>query len=255
VILPSENRSYSSADRALVHHCWVVCNEVRNRKTTLWLTYLLGLTSETYDRLSIIGFHSTLIAFTPLLANEVMPVMPNIPSTAATGNRITWLWHTFSKLCTFEESSSIFRVLLLVCIVVAGVVGRLCVVWFARRSRRVHFGNMASDQSPSEDKGSNSIETPKCSSPWISPPKQLPGPYDPRLLPPLPNPTLHPGRRHSYPVPPIVETPSKEIVIAHYTKRVPSPSSGTDRIYHGQVILGSNKESSWRRHQWTMQAG
>ncbi|ORX91395.1 hypothetical protein BCR34DRAFT_283360 [Clohesyomyces aquaticus] len=83
--------------------------------------------------------------------------------------------------------------------------------------------------------------------PWTSPPKALPGPYDPRLYP---LPTI---RRHSYPHPPQESTDQTTI---SYTRRISTNSIPARQIIlRGTVTTAKNEASGWRRNQWVVEGG
>jgi hypothetical protein len=84
--------------------------------------------------------------------------------------------------------------------------------------------------------------------PWIAPPKPLPGPYDPRLFPPLPNPTV---RRHSHPD---VNVDDTETLVVSYVKRVSIQDVEGEKVMVGKVAK-VEAENGWRRNQWTVEAG
>ncbi|KAF2112912.1 hypothetical protein BDV96DRAFT_146022 [Lophiotrema nucula] len=80
--------------------------------------------------------------------------------------------------------------------------------------------------------------------PWVLPPQELPGPYEPRLYP-LPS-----IRRHSYE--PSHAAPM-EMHSASYSRRVSTNSIPTQHsTLRGTVTVSSNGTNGWRRNQWVV---
>jgi hypothetical protein len=76
--------------------------------------------------------------------------------------------------------------------------------------------------------------------PWISPPQQLPGPYDSQYYP---LPTI---RRHSYD-PSQEKSPGLQDHSRSYSRRV-----STNSVLYGKVTASSNGTTGWRRNQWVV---
>lgn len=76
--------------------------------------------------------------------------------------------------------------------------------------------------------------------PWISPPRPLPGPYDPRLLPPLPNPTI---RRYSQGDSPPPTATSSSVAAAPASASVDEPARATSIVYERRFSAASASAS------------
>ncbi|KAF2196055.1 hypothetical protein GQ43DRAFT_279883 [Delitschia confertaspora ATCC 74209] len=83
--------------------------------------------------------------------------------------------------------------------------------------------------------------------PWVAPPRALPGPYDPRLYPPI-----RTIRRHSQPAPLQGETIQSNTV--YYARRVSTNNIPDQKsTLRGSITHISDGTSSWRRNQWAVE--
>lgn len=183
--------------------------------------------------------------------------MPALPATQAKGLSVSP--PTIFTSSSHQSLASQLYILLLACLLLLGACWKL---------RRRLLGNMNIPDRSIEKKPSKSLspvdsgcgsspekETPPLESPpislgqiWVAPPNPLPGPYDPRLFPSLPCPTI---KRHS------VSEPAKEngeIITATYIRKVSAQADEGEKTLYGYVSRGG-LEQGWRRTQWTVGAG
>lgn len=180
------------------------------------------------------------LSFIPPIFSSMPPPQPTI--LAGTGRVSSskpsdFVAHLFKKLATssFPLPSLIFFLIFVSCI--------RCAILFCFRKQKRH----STPCQPLPEKAPTQV-TGQPIYPWTSPPQPLPGPYDPRLYPPV---TI---RRHSHPNPACVAPMETNLI--NYTRRVSTNSiPSRQSILHGKVTSASNGTTGWRRNHWVVEGG